>query len=257
MKNNIGFGTYRLGEKNNFDEMPDVETVDFAINSGYKVIDVAESYGDGYSEKIVGVSIKKIKRDKVIIITKVSPNNLKYSDVLRSVENSSKLLGTYIDFILIHAPNPKIPFKETFSAMKKLKEKRIIRFYGVSNFSYEQLKEAHKFGISAVQEELNIAYPYNYKQLKFCKENNILFFSYMPLSNGELLNENNIHNLRPYASKYNVPESSIALKWVIQHGTIPIIGSQNKKHILENTKLNFKLDKEEIKELRNKKWVTN
>ncbi|MBN2881378.1 aldo/keto reductase [Candidatus Woesearchaeota archaeon] len=253
----IGYGTYRLGEKLVRSDSENVELIRFAIDSGYKIIDTAESYLNGYSERLIGKAIKVFDRKELIIISKVSPNHLDFKNVIKSAVESVKRLGTYIDYYLIHVPNPNVSLNETFKAMRVLQEKKIIRFFGVSNFSIELLKESYKYGISAVQEEFSMAYPYNEEQLKFCKEHNILYFAYMPLSNGDLVSKENISHLTPYARKYNTTESNIALKWVVQNGAIPIFGSQNKKHILENAKLNFKLTSEEIKNLRSINWITH
>ena len=101
---------------------------------------------------------KYFDRKKLFITTKVSPENLKYDDIIRSVKNSLKRLGTnYIDLYLIHRPNPNIPIKETMEAMNYLIDNKIIRFIRVSAFNIEQIKEAQKHS----------KYPIVANQLKF------------------------------------------------------------------------------------------
>src|SRR3989304_4011369 len=78
----------------------------YGIDLGMTFIDTAEDYGNGDAEKVIGEAISCI-RDEVFIATKVSPVNLAYDNVLRSVDASLGRLKTdYIDLYQIHWPNP-------------------------------------------------------------------------------------------------------------------------------------------------------
>src|SRR3972149_8043960 len=122
-------------------------------------IDTAEDYGNGDAEKVIGEAISCI-RDEVFIATKVSPVNLAYDNVLRSVDASLGRLKTdYIDLYQIHWPNPKIPMDETMRAMEQLVAQGKIKYIGVCNFTLRELKEADSIlknnRIASIQVEYN------------------------------------------------------------------------------------------------------
>jgi 2,5-diketo-D-gluconate reductase B len=260
----IAYGTYRMSGTTEKEKKDNISLIKYAISCGYRIFDTAESYGkdgDGYSENILGQAISESlienpeqKRSDFIIISKVSPNNLNYNSVMSSAEKSAERLKTYIDYYLIHIPNEKITLDETFKAMVELKSKKLIKNYGVSNFSLDKLNKSFSQGITAVEEEFSLVYRYNLSQLRFCKENKLLFFSYMPLSNKGLLSVRNKPFFSEFVKKYQKTESQIALKWVMQCGAIPIVGSKDKSHIKENIDLNFTIDKVDMLKLANKKW---
>ena len=225
----IGFGTYHLRDET---------AVKKAISLGYRVIDTAESYA---TEKIVGSAIKLATRKKLFIISKVSPNHLSYKDVLKSAVESVKKLDTFIDLYLIHQPNPNISLKETFLALKKLKDKHIIRHYGISNFDLKQTKVAYKYRPVANENEFSLEFQYTLPLVNFCNSHGMLFFSYRPFYAGELINPPLVNRLTPFARKYHVSPSNIALRWIIQHKALPIVGSSDIDHLKENLNLNFLL----------------
>ena len=149
----LGIGTVNIGEvapvtadethRPDFDhDQENIDAIKEAIKIGYNHVDTAELYGQGHTEELVGKAIKNFDRNKLFITTKVSPEHLKYDDLISSVKNSLKRLGTdYIDLYLIHRPNPNIPIKKTMEAMNYLVDNKIIKFIGVSAFNIGQIKE--------------------------------------------------------------------------------------------------------------------
>ena len=111
------------------------------IYLGANLIDTAESYDDGNSEKIVEKAIRGI-RDKVIIATKFSPENHRKEDVVKSLEKSLKRLNTdYIDIYQLHWPNPDVNIGETLESLVRLKESGKILEIGMSNLRFNKFKE--------------------------------------------------------------------------------------------------------------------
>jgi len=87
------------------DEKSALDTIKVAYNNGINFFDTAESYGNGYSEELLGKALKD-KRQDVIIASKVKKKNLSAKDLKKSCENSLKRLGTnYLDLYYIHWPN--------------------------------------------------------------------------------------------------------------------------------------------------------
>ena len=77
----------------------------------------------------------------------------------------------------------------------------------------------------------------------------------MPLSNKHLLKGTNLKNFEEFEKKYNKTAAQIALKWVQQSGSIPIVGTKSLDHLKENIDLDFKLTKEDFLKLAKKRWL--
>lgn len=245
----IAFGTYRLSGN----ESEDIDIVSYAIRNGYSIIDTAESYKDGYSEHIVGKAIRGFDRKHITIVTKISPD-MTGEEIMRRAKLSSVRLGTYIDIYLLHSENKKISYEETFGAFRELKKENLLLDFGMSNASYSTLVGLHKFGMAAVENEFSLCFRHNSDALRYCLHTEKEFLAYMPLSSGHLLAGNNLKRLKEFASRYGTSPANIALRWIIQKGGIPVIGSLDKAHILENTRNGFTISDEDMDELDSIEW---
>ena len=110
----IGFGTMKFPG-------PAAELVTHAINCGYRLIDTARKYG---TEEEVGKGIRAsgIARDELWVTTKVTELDAREADFMKSAETSLKTLQLdYVDLLLVHWPQPKVPFPETLGALAKAK----------------------------------------------------------------------------------------------------------------------------------------
>lgn len=183
----VGLGTgFRGGINQNSPKV-----INAALMRGVSLIDTAEIYGDGLSEKIVGEAIKG-QRKEVILVTKVSGEHLRYEQVLKAAEGSLRRLATdFIDLYLVHWPNPRVPISETMHAMEKLVNEGKVRYIGVSNFNVKQLKRANeelsrckvvanevKYNLLEREAEAEV--------LPFCQKKDIAVLAYGPLAKGLL-----------------------------------------------------------------------
>src|SRR3989344_5308838 len=110
-----------------------IKVIKDSIKLGFNHIDTAEMYGGNHTEELIGKAIKGFDRKKLFITTKVSPENLRYKDLINSAKNSLKRLETnYIDLYLIHRPNPEISIEETMKAMNFLVDNNLVKNIGVS-----------------------------------------------------------------------------------------------------------------------------
>ena len=166
-----------------------IDTINTALSIGVNFFDTAESYGDGYSEEILGKALLG-KRDKAIIATKVSPNHLKPKDIIESCEKSLKRLRTnYIDLYYIHFANWEVPIEDTFIALEKLKKDGKIRAIGCCNFGKIDLMDLlNKNGWVEINQ---LCYSLlfraiEYEVLPLCIEKNIGIACYAPLAQGLL-----------------------------------------------------------------------
>ena len=128
-----------------------------AVEAGINLIDTADIYGGGESERRIGQALRdlNIPRSDVVIITKTAgrmepgPNGMGLSrgHVLTAVEASLRRLGTdYIDLYLLHFPDPATPLEETLRALDDLVRAGKVRYIGCSNFRAWQAMKA--IGIS-------------------------------------------------------------------------------------------------------------
>lgn len=253
----IGQGTMGIGGSFSIEHSMDsshVAALKLGADLGLTIIDTAEVYAAGHSEVLIGKAVMDMRK-KVFIVTKVSPENLAYEDVINACERSLKRLNTeYIDLYMVHWPNPAMPITETMQAMKALKKNGKIHHIGVSNFSLGQLHEAEQAlddeHIDAVQVEYNLFDRTIEKNLlPYCEKNNILVMAYSPLDQGCIpMDGEKASLLRSLAKKYYAKPSEIILAWIISHPcVIAIPKAVNPAHIRSNAKAgNIKLALDDI-----------
>ena len=251
----MGIGGYLA--KDTSGDIIQIRAIKLGIDLGMTFLDTAESYGNGHSEELVGVSTKGI-RDKVFIATKVSPDHLSYDSLLKSTEASLNRLKTdYIDLYQVHWPNPQIPINETMRGMEQLLKEGKIRYVGLSNFSFEGLKQAQtvipKHHIVSIQMEYNLFdRTVEDDLLPYCQAEEINLIAYSPIDQGEIAHgKKRIEKLKRIANKYGVTTSQIALNWLVSHELVVAIPrSTTPKHIRENaTSTDFDLLPEDIREI--------
>lgn len=125
----IGLGVWEVGE--------DVaqETVESAIDVGYRHIDTAAGY---YNEEAVGAALAAtdVAREDLFVTTKLRNGDQGYEEALRAFDDSLGKLGLdYLDLYLIHWPVPAWDkYIDTWRAFEKLYEEGRVRAIGISNF---------------------------------------------------------------------------------------------------------------------------
>jgi len=251
----MGIGGYLF--KNSNEKPKQIKVLRSGIEMGMTLIDTAEVYGDGLSEEIVGEAVLGI-RDKAFIATKVSPENLAYTGVIKSAEGSLKRLKTdYIDLYQVHWPNPRILVNETMRAMEKLVEDGKIRYAGVCNFSRQELKTAmESFSVDTIvsnQMEYNLFdRSVEKNMLPFCDCENLILIAYSPLNQGRIVdNSTQTAALQEIASKYNKSMIQVVLNWLISHvSVVAIPKASTTEHIIENAgSTDFELDEDDIQKI--------
>ena len=256
----IGFGTWNVGGGSYPDPSLDpasMTALRSALEVGYTHFDTAEGYAAGHCEELVGRAIRETntKREAVFITTKVSPEHLRYNDVLRSCENSLRRLQMdYIDLYLIHWPGTTgTNYEETFRALNQLVRDGKVRHLGVSNFKLKLLKQAVQLSETSL---LTDQVPYRLPDktyvengvLEYCQQNDILVTAYSPVKFRNLpVNK----TLRGIADAHSATPFQIALAWLVaQSRVITIPMSLNPQHIKENfNAADIELTSEELKTL--------
>ncbi|MDY6791606.1 MAG: aldo/keto reductase [Thermodesulfobacteriota bacterium] len=146
----LALGTMNFGYPTPASEA--VNIIDAAIDAGINLIDCADVYADGQSEKILGDAlVKSHKRQKVLITSKVfsktgnGPNdcgNTKYH-IINACEKSLKQLKTdIIDIYFLHRTDFSVPQKETLEALDLLIRQGKIRYIACSTHPAWRVVEA-------------------------------------------------------------------------------------------------------------------
>lgn len=112
------------------------------LDAGGNMIDCADVYAKGESERIIGSFLPTIRRDEVLLATKCnfpfnqSPNGVgsNRKHIVTSVEASLKRLGTdYIDIYYLHRIDPTVAAEEVMETLDILKRQGKILYSACSN----------------------------------------------------------------------------------------------------------------------------
>jgi len=170
------------------DEADTIAAIETALEVGVNFFDTAESYGDGYSEKLLGRFLSG-RRDEVVIASKVSPPHMLPDDLKKACEQSLKRLKTdYLDLYQLHWPNWDIRFEETMETMEELRSEGKARVIGCSNFGPADLTELLAVGgVESNQLAYNMLWRgVEYELQPLCVENHVSILTYCALAQGLL-----------------------------------------------------------------------
>ena len=142
----IGLGTWQFGSMewgygNRYASEDAKAIVHRAIELGVNLIDTAEIYGQGRSERIVGEAIRD-ERSRVFVATKLFPVGLAMQVESRARASARRLGIDHIDLYQQHWPSPLFPAKSTMPRMNQLVASGFVGHVGVSNFSLRQWQDA-------------------------------------------------------------------------------------------------------------------
>ena len=266
----IGLGTYNMNSQ-------EAEDMTYAsINYGYRHIDTAAVYRN---EDGVGRALKRIyentdlKRSDLTITTKLWPGGLVKVDrvknnvgAIKSLDKSLRNLDEdYVDLYLIHSPHAKNKRLEQWETLLTQQEQGKVKNIGVSNWGINHIEELNDKGYplpSANQIEIH---PWSQKPelVSYLKENDIDIIAYsslVPLSTWRHKDgENSLKTDEMYkdgndlespfkkmASKYDVTEAQVLLKWALQLGYAILPKSIQIDRMQENFDLDFRIDEEDM-----------
>jgi len=224
----LGFGVFQVTDLAECER----SVVD-AIDSGYRLIDTAQSY---LNEEAVGKAIKRsgVPRADLFITTKLWIQSNGYEGTKGAFDRSLKRLQLdYLDLFLIHQPYGDV-YGE-WRAMEELYKEGKVRAIGVSNFQPDRLMDLiihNEIKPAVNQIETHPFHQQNDSHL-FLRENNIQIESWGPFAegkNGIFQNELLIR----IAGKYKKSIAQVILRWLIQRGVVAIPKSVRKERMEEN-----------------------
>ncbi|RMD40817.1 hypothetical protein DV735_g4302, partial [Chaetothyriales sp. CBS 134920] len=192
----------------------------------------------------------------------VNQSGLSRQAILTAVEDSLKRLGTdYIDLLQIHRYDPTVPAEETMKALHDLVQWGKVRYIGASSMWAYQLSELQytaqlhnwtKF--ISMQNQYSLCYREEEREMiPYCHKSGVGVIPWAPLYSGLLarpvnsasttrgntidrnagdkrqdeIDQTIIRRVEEIANKRGWKMSQVALAWIIQRGTVPIVGFSN------------------------------
>jgi aryl-alcohol dehydrogenase-like predicted oxidoreductase len=146
----IGYGSW-LTLGSSVDQSLSIRLVERAFDLGINFFDTADVYARGEAEQHLGRAIANLTRHHLVIATKCffpmseRPNDrgLSRKHLFESVDASLTRLGSdYIDLHQCHRPDPDTPMSETVRAYEDLIRMGMVLYWGVSEWSAEEIAQA-------------------------------------------------------------------------------------------------------------------
>lgn len=209
------------------------QTVQDALQIGYRMIDTAACYGN---EAAVGRAIEKsgLAREELFLISKVWIQDAGYEKTLASFEKTLRNLKTsYLDLYLIHMPFGD--YHGSWRAMEELYETGRVRAIGVCNFMEERLVDlilSHRIVPMVNQIECHL-FCQQKKLRQRMADYDIRTMAWAPFAEGQQgLFSHPV--LTAIGTLHGMTAAQVALSWLRQQGIIAIPKSVHHERLEEN-----------------------
>jgi diketogulonate reductase-like aldo/keto reductase len=250
----LGQGSAGLGQGRH-PETAEEEALRTGLSLGMTLIDTAEMYGDGRSEKLIGRVIAG-QRELVFLVSKVWPNHVRGDGIAQACEASLGRLGTnHLDLYLLHWPSRDADLSSIVAAFESLRAAGKIRAWGVSNFKVSDLEDlfrvAHGDRCATNQVLYNLGNRgIEHDLLPWCEQHGMPVMAYSPLggAGASLLRDPTLARI---GAAHGCSAAAVALAWTIRKGNvIAIPESGSAEHVKENAvALSLTLTPDELRAL--------
>ncbi len=239
-----------------------------SVELGITLIDTAEMYGPGHSERIIGatlVAMAPAERARLVIATKFLPIAPAEPILAWQAAGSRRRLGVdALDLYYAHWPNPLVSVRRVMQAVRPLMAAGLVRRVGVSNYSLDQWSTAERAlraPIVANQVRFSLVSPGPASDLvPYAAAEDRLVVAYSPLGQGLLAGaaaSGTVRGLRAMnplfgqdggrrmaplvdaideiAAAHEATSAQVALAWVLHHpNTVAIPGARTLEQLEEN-----------------------
>jgi aryl-alcohol dehydrogenase-like predicted oxidoreductase len=300
----LGIGTWAWGDKlfwnygSDYGSSQVKESFEATLDAGISFFDTAEVYGLGESERLLGQFMKELGRPAQIA-TKYFPVPWRFtaqsvSDAL--TESLKRLQVERVELYQVHMPFSFFMSQETLmNALADEVKRGRIAAVGVSNYSADQMREAHGYlaargvplAVNQVQYSLLRRKIESNGILDTARQLGVTILAYSPLAQGLLtgkytpdkhFNFNDARRIDPRFSKSGLEKiapvlkllheigekrnrtpAQVALNWLIAQGVVPIPGAKTAQQAKQNAgALGWSLSKEDVDQLEQitRPWVS-
>jgi aryl-alcohol dehydrogenase-like predicted oxidoreductase len=255
-----------------------------SLEAGVNLFDTAAFYSAGASERRLG----ELAAGRDVLIASKFPGGLRFKseEFPEELEASLGRLGrSTIDLYQHHFPG-RVSIPKLMDAMADAVEAGNVRAVGVSNYSAEQMRQAHaalaERGIPLASNQVEYSLLHRHPEtngvLDACRELGVTLIAYTPLAGGMLTGKYSAANrpagfyrrvlpryrrksleaiqpvlglLKEIADRHSKSPSQVALRWLIENPTVlPIPGAKNGRQAAANTgALTFSLTADEVRAL--------
>jgi aryl-alcohol dehydrogenase-like predicted oxidoreductase len=268
----IGLGAWQFGSPEwgwgtQFGPAQALAVADRARALGITLIDTAELYGRGESERLLGRALADpAARDQVVLASKVTPTWPTRDRVAAAARGSLARLGTdRLDLYQVHWPNPLVAQRSTMAGMRTLQAGGLVRHVGVSNYGLRRWRAAEAaLGAPVVSNQVRYSLLTRKPErelLPYAAAAGRLVVAYSPLAQGVLaakytadtapggaragnllFSAENLRRaepvlaaLRELASAHQATPAQVALAWVVHHpGVVAIPGAKSVAQVEAN-----------------------
>ena len=231
----LGLGTWTMGE-HRARAATEAAALSQGFDLGMTLVDTAEMYADGGAEEVVRHAMAG-RRDRLFVVSKVSPHNAGRKSAISACERSLKRLGTdRLDLYLLHWRG-RIPLAETVAAFEHLRADGKIVRWGVSNFDTADMRELFAFAEGRRCATNQVLYHLTergieWELLPWLRQRRIPVMAYSPLGQGALLREPKLAGI---ARRLGTAPAQIALRWLLRSADIVAIPeSGDLEHVRAN-----------------------
>ncbi len=235
----LGQGSANLGLGRR-PEANEEEALRTGISLGMTLIDTAEIYGDGRSEKLIGRAIAG-QRDRVFLVSKVWPNHVMGNGIARACDASLGRLGTdHLDLYLLHWPSRRTELPSIVAAFESLRTAGKVRAWGVSNFKVSDMEDlfrvSHGDRCATNQVLYNLANRGIERDLlPWCEQHGMLVMAYAPLGGAPSASLLRDSTLARIGAAHGCSAAAVALAWTIRNGNVIAISESGAaEHVREN-----------------------
>ncbi len=247
------FGSWEWGYGSDYASTQAPAIVRRALDLGITLVDTAEVYGFGRSERIVGQALGS-RRHEAVVATKIFPVAALGPIVANRARASARRLCTdAIDLYQVHWPNPVVPVSLTMRELARIRAEGLVRHVGVSNFSAGAWRAAEEsLGSPVVSNQVRYSLVDRRPEaelLGYASEKGRLVIAYSPLGQGllsarygvdhrpgalrattkEFLPENLrraeplLQTLRDVAKAHDATPAQVALAWLVRKPNVVVI----------------------------------